>query len=164
MGLVLASYSPCWSTSKPFVCSWTRRAEVSLSSDCTLSAYPIFVGLVRVPALQIFHEGSALISRFRLHCSLQSACHRHTRSDRSGTRPSVSKNISLGRSRNSCSQVGRCRSETSSITSSALVLSHRGFSSVDIGGEISPPSPWSCRLGHVNVLFQVSLYECRLYA
>ena len=62
--MVLASLSPCWSTSAPFVCSRTGR-DVSCSSDFALFAYPVCVGLVRIPSSQISREESGLAFWFR---------------------------------------------------------------------------------------------------
>ena len=53
----------------------------------------------------------------------------------------------MGQSRTGGNQAAGCRSQTSSTTSSVLILSHRGFSSIDIGGEISPLSQRSLPVG-----------------
>ena len=100
---MLASRSPCWSSSTPFVCSHTRRTRVSLSSNFALSAYLVCVGFVRIPSLWICHEGSALIFRFWLDFFLQSACHQHIGLDRSGNHRLVAEFTYTGRSRTDCS-------------------------------------------------------------
>ena len=111
---------------------------MSLSFEFALSTYSVCVGLVRVPSLRIYHEGSTLIFRFLLDFSLQSACPRRTGSNRSGTRRPIAECTCMGRSQTGGNKTTRCRSRASRTTSSAIVLSHRGFSSVDILGEIPP--------------------------
>ena len=68
----------------------------------------------------------------------------------------------MGLSLTGGNQAAGCRSKSSGTTSSALVLSHRGFSSVNIRGEISPKLPRSLLVGtckcpppslHVGMLF-----------
>ena len=118
-----------------------------MSSYFARFSWPVCVGLVRVPSSQISCEDSALAFRFRLDCSLQPTCRRCTGSGRSATHRPVVECTCMGRSRTCGSQVVRCRSRTSGTTSSVLVLIRIGFSSINIRGEIPPPSSRSLPIG-----------------
>ena len=142
-GFMLVSHSPCWSASTPFVCSSTRRARVSLSSDFALSSCPKCVGFVWVPSSKFFREVFALNPQIRLYRILRWACRPHIRSSISGIHRICFTCTYMGQSQIGDIQVARCGSRNFHTTFTMLASSHKGSSSVDIRGDHPLPSPWS---------------------
>ena len=148
--LMLASHSPCWSASTPFVSSRTGRIRGSSLSDFAPSSYLVCVELVWVPSLQIFCEGSALVFRSLLDCSLQWACRRHIGSDRSGTRRQLAKFTCMGQSRIGCIRAVGCRYRTFDTTFATLVLGSTGKVT------LLPCHHEAYWLRHIDFFFQVA--------
>ena len=83
---------------------------------------------------------------------------RHIGSDRSETRRPIVEYTCMGRSWTGGNQAGRCRSQTSGTTSSALVLRWLFFNRhMRWDFSLVVEKTADCRLGHVNVLLQVSV-------